>query len=101
MDADNRTSTDSLTGEPDAGNPPVRFGGRGGVQTSIPTPIFRYRHSSRIMRKLNWQVQDRVRRWLWRKHGQKKGLWKHYPAARLHGQYGLWPLPETVANHTP
>src|SRR5436305_13441098 len=28
-----------LTGEPDAGNPPVRFGGRGGVQTSIPTPI--------------------------------------------------------------
>jgi hypothetical protein len=27
------------TGKPDAGNPPVRFGGRGGVQTSIPTPI--------------------------------------------------------------
>ena len=27
----------SLTGEPDAGNPPVRFGGRGGVKTpSLP-----------------------------------------------------------------
>jgi len=28
-----------LTGEPDAGNPPVRFGGRGDVPTAIPTPI--------------------------------------------------------------
>ena len=30
-----------LTGKPDAGNPPVRFGGRGGVQTLVPTPIDR------------------------------------------------------------
>jgi hypothetical protein len=31
---------DSPIGEPDAGNPPVRFGGRGGAnQCSIPTPI--------------------------------------------------------------
>ena len=28
-----------LTGEPDAGNPPVRFGGRGRVQSPFPTPI--------------------------------------------------------------
>ena len=28
-----------LTGEPNAGNPPVRFGGRGRVQTAFPTPI--------------------------------------------------------------
>ena len=28
-----------LTGEPDAGNPPVRFGGRGEVQSLVPTPI--------------------------------------------------------------
>src|SRR5436190_10866698 len=27
-----------LTGKPDAGNPPVRFGGRGGFR-AIPTPI--------------------------------------------------------------
>src|SRR6267378_3132677 len=27
------------TGKPDAGNPLVRFGGRGGAQPSIPTPI--------------------------------------------------------------
>src|SRR5579862_7898973 len=31
---------DSLTGEPDAGNPPVRFGGRGNrTQSLLPTPI--------------------------------------------------------------
>ena len=39
VDADNRRTTNPLTGEPDAGNPPVRFGGRGKVQTLVPTPI--------------------------------------------------------------
>jgi hypothetical protein len=30
----------SSIGEPDAGNPPVRFGGRGGAnQCAVPTPI--------------------------------------------------------------
>jgi len=29
-----------LTGEPDAGNPPVRFGGRGGANPAIPTSIW-------------------------------------------------------------
>ena len=28
-----------LTGKPDAGKPPVRFGGRGGQETALPTPI--------------------------------------------------------------
>gem|GEM_PF-5125527 len=32
-----------LTGEPDAGEPPVRFGGRGGAHPAIPTPIMRCR----------------------------------------------------------
>jgi len=58
---------------------------------------FHYRHSSRVMGKLNWQVRDRVRRWLWRKHAKKRALWTAYPDERLHGQYGLWPLPEWVA----
>ena len=35
MDADNRKTTKPLTGEPDAGDPPVRFGGRG---EAIPRP---------------------------------------------------------------
>ena len=37
VDADNRKTTNPLTGEPDAGNPPVRFGGRGKVNPlSLP-----------------------------------------------------------------
>src|SRR5437016_7089060 len=28
-----------LTGKPDAGNPPVRFGGRGSSNAALPTPI--------------------------------------------------------------
>ena len=35
--ADNRNTTNPLTGEPDAGNPPVRFGGRGSGESAIPT----------------------------------------------------------------
>lgn len=58
---------------------------------------FHYRQSSRVMGKLNWQVRDRLRRWLWRKHGCRRALWQAYPDERLHGQYGLWPLPTRVA----
>ena len=58
---------------------------------------FHYRQSSRVMSKLNWQVGDRVRRWLWRKHGKKRALWSDYPDVRLREHYGLWPLPERVA----
>src|ERR1039458_2089276 len=37
VDAYNRTTTNPLTGEPDAGDPPVRFGGRGKVNPlSLP-----------------------------------------------------------------
>ena len=39
VDAYNRRTTTPLTGEPDGGNPPVRFGGRGKVKTLVPTPI--------------------------------------------------------------
>jgi len=54
-----------LTGEPDAGDPPVRFGGRGEAQTLIPTSIldinpFPYTLSAQhggisgILTELNW-----------------------------------------------
>jgi hypothetical protein len=58
---------------------------------------FHYRHSSRVMGKLNWQVRDRVKRWLWRKHGKQRALWSDYPDERLKAQYGLWSLPEYAA----
>ena len=49
------------------------------------------------MDKLNWPVRDRLRRWLWRKHGRKRVLWSNYPDQRLQAQYGLRPLPTRVA----
>lgn len=58
---------------------------------------FHYRNSSRVMAKLNWHVRNRVRRWLWRKHGRTRALWGDYPDQRLQTQYGLWPLPHRVA----
>lgn len=58
---------------------------------------FHYGQSSRVMGKLNQYLRDRVRRWLWRKHGQRKALWSDYPDERLQSQYGLWSLPQRVA----
>jgi RNA-directed DNA polymerase len=58
---------------------------------------FHYRQSSRVMGRLNGQVRDRVKRWLWRKHARKQALWGAYPDERLQVQYGLWSLPEKAA----
>lgn len=58
---------------------------------------FYYRHSSRVMGKLNWYVRSRLKRWLWRKHGRTRALWKAYPDERLQRQYGLWSLPVRAA----
>jgi group II intron reverse transcriptase/maturase len=58
---------------------------------------FHYRHSSRVMGRLNWQVRDRVKRWLWRKHAKQRALWSDYPDEGLQTQYGLWFLPEKAA----
>jgi hypothetical protein len=54
---------------------------------------FHYQHSSRVMGKLHRQVRDRLKRWLWRKHGKKRALWRDYPDQRLQVQYGLWSFP--------
>jgi group II intron reverse transcriptase/maturase len=61
---------------------------------------FHYRHSSRVFGKLRWWVNGRMRRWLWRKHACRRGLWKHYGDSVLYQRYGLWALP-TTAGYTP
>lgn len=58
---------------------------------------FHYRNSTAVMGDLRRYSQDRLRRWLWRKHGCTRGLWKGYPTARLHTHYGLYALPITAA----
>jgi len=57
---------------------------------------FHYQNSSRVFGKLYRWVNDRMRRWLWRKHACRRGLWKHYADSVLHQRYGLWALPQTA-----
>ena len=49
VDAYNRKTTNPLTGEPDAGNPPVRFGARGARSIPCPSPY----PSQRCVNKLS------------------------------------------------
>lgn len=58
---------------------------------------FHYRNSTSVMVGLKRYSRDRLRRWLWRKHDCKRGLWEFYTDARLHAQYGLYALPTTAA----
>jgi group II intron reverse transcriptase/maturase len=62
---------------------------------------FHYRQSTRVFGKTQGWVQDRLRRWLWRKHDCTKALWSDYPNELLHGRYGLWRMPMHVSwkNH--
>ncbi len=54
---------------------------------------FHFRHSSQVIWDLQGWVRARLKGWLWRKHGRKKGKWKGYPDDLLHGRYGLWQMP--------
>jgi group II intron reverse transcriptase/maturase len=57
---------------------------------------FHFGNSVSVMNRMNHYSQNRLRRWLWRKHGCSRALWKHYPTERLHTQYGLYELPTTA-----
>ena len=51
-----------LTGKPDAGNPPVRFGGRGRVQSPAPTPIKTRRFFGGVgARDASWSAERQFR----------------------------------------
>jgi len=58
---------------------------------------FHFRNSTSVMGDMKRYTQNRLRRWLWRKHDCKHSLWTHYTEERLHTQYGLWALPTTAA----
>jgi RNA-directed DNA polymerase len=62
---------------------------------------FHFRNSTRVMGDLKRYGQNRFRRWLWRKHNCKGGLWSRYPDQRLHTHYGLYSLPTTAAWKAP
>ena len=58
---------------------------------------FHFRNSTSVMGSLKRYSRNRLRRWIWRKHACKGGLWSRYPDERLHDHYGLYVLPTTAA----
>jgi group II intron reverse transcriptase/maturase len=57
---------------------------------------FHYRNSTSVMSGLKRYSRDRLRRWIWRKHACKRGVWT-YSDTQLHTQYGLYSLPTSAA----
>jgi RNA-directed DNA polymerase len=57
---------------------------------------FHYGNSVTVMNRMNHHSQTRFRRWLWRKHGCRRALWKHYDPAQFQTRYGLYELPTTA-----
>jgi RNA-directed DNA polymerase len=58
---------------------------------------FHYRNSTSVMGNLKRYSRDRLRRWIWRKHACKRGLWSACTDEHLHTHYGLYALPTTAA----
>jgi len=55
---------------------------------------FHYANSSRVFGKMQWQMRERMRRWLWKKHAKTKAQYgRHYSDERLHVQHGLMRFP--------
>jgi len=55
---------------------------------------FHHANSSRVFDKMQWQVRERMRRWLWKKHAKTKAQYgRDYCDERLHEHYGLIRFP--------
>jgi RNA-directed DNA polymerase len=55
---------------------------------------FHHANSTRVFTKMQWQVRQRMRHWLWKKHAKTKAQYgRHYCDERLHGHYGLIRFP--------
>ena len=57
---------------------------------------FHFGNSVSVMNRMKHYSQDRLRRWLWRKHGCRHSLWPHYLLTLLHNYYGLYELSTTA-----
>jgi hypothetical protein len=55
-----------------------------------------YGNSMSVMRRMRNDSRHRLRRWFWRKHACRYGLWEHYPDEQLHPRYGPYELPTTA-----
>ena len=55
---------------------------------------FHYANSSRVFNKMQWHLTERIRRWLWKKHGRTKAQYGvTYSNKSLHDHHGLINFP--------
>lgn len=54
-------------------------------------------HYHRSFGQMNHFIAQRLRQWLWRKHGNPLGKYKHWPNKMLVETYGLYELPTRLA----
>lgn len=54
---------------------------------------FHYSHCTRVLRRTQNWVQERLRTWLWQKYDRTHRRYEFFTSARLVGQYGLYQLP--------
>ena len=58
---------------------------------------FHYANSTEAFGKAQQYVEQRVCRWLWRKHGCSRGLWTYLTPENLYERLGLYRLPQRAA----
>ena len=58
---------------------------------------FALAHHHRSFGQLNDFIAHRLRQWLWRKHGNRSGKYKHWPNRKLFDTYGLYQMPTNPA----
>lgn len=57
---------------------------------------FALAHYHRVFRKMNGFTANRLRQWLWRKHGNASGKYRRWPDYKLFQNHGLYELPTRV-----
>jgi group II intron reverse transcriptase/maturase len=58
---------------------------------------FALAHHQRSFGQMNHFIARRLRQWLWRKHGNRSGKYKHWPNRELFDTYGLYEMPLNLA----
>ena len=59
---------------------------------------FHYGNSTRVLAKLQWYVEARVGRWLWKKHAKIRGRYApEHSREQLRERYGLYRMPHHAA----
>ena len=53
---------------------------------------FRYGHPSQVFGKLEYWLQNKLRGWLWKRHGKPAGKCQRYSNDALRQRWGLLPL---------